>query len=149
MALSLLACMPALVLHPAAVPARPVVAARTPMSPLMVDIPRIELPSAVTDVLKEQGLTNPNDMDDATYNAYSAAAIGGTLIFFILPLFDILSFFGDFIFSALVGGGLGAFVALNSGTSEYGLKFGNVLLEGADKAVPAVKELVDKIKKSV
>ncbi len=76
----------------------------------MVDVPRISLPSAVTDVLKEQDLKNPNDMAATDYNSYSAAAVGGTLVFMLLlgPLtgvFDISGAVGDFIFSALIGGG--------------------------------------------
>ena len=76
----------------------------------MVDVPRITLPSAVTDVLKEQDLKDPNDMTTADYNSYSAAAVGGTLAFMLLlgPLagiFDISGAVGDFVFSALIGGG--------------------------------------------
>mmetsp|Transcript_6969 Transcript_6969/g.21870 ORF Transcript_6969/g.21870 Transcript_6969/m.21870 type:complete len:166 (-) Transcript_6969:903-1400(-) len=83
-------------------------AARRAAPTTMLDIPRITLPAAVADPIKDLDLKSPNDLSQAEYNSYSAAAIGGTLIFFILPLFDILGFFGDFVFSALVGGGVGA-----------------------------------------
>ena len=77
----------------------------------VTDVPRISLPSAVTDVLKEQDsdLKNPNDMAATDYNSYLAAAVGGTLVFLLLlgPLtgiFDISGAVGDFAFSALIGG---------------------------------------------
>ena len=87
-------------------------AARRAAPTTMLDIPRITLPAAVADPIKDLDLKSPNDLSQAEYNSYSAAAIGGTLIFFILPLFDILGFFGDFVFSALVGGGVGAYASL-------------------------------------
>merc|ERR1719506_1770840 len=125
--------------------------ARTIASPMMVDIPRITLPDAIGDVLKEQDLSNPNDMGTDAYNSYSAAAIGGTLIFFILPLFDIAGFFGDFVLSALTGGGVAAYAALRKDTAgEYANKFGGYVMQAIDKGVPAAKEaatkLVDQVK---
>ena len=110
----------------------------------MVDVPRISLPSAVTDVLKEQGLKNPNDMTTADYNSYSAAAVGGTLVFMLLlgPLtgvFDINGVVFDFVFSALIGGGALAYAALRKDeASEYANKFGTVLLETVDKVAEAI-----------
>jgi len=116
----------------------------------MTDIPRVELPSAVTDVLKEQNLKNPNELDTTAYNEYSAAAIGATLIFFILPLFDITGFVGDFIFSALIGGGAAAYASLRKDSiGEYGNKFGGIVMQGIDKGVPAVKEKVDELVKTI
>ena len=110
----------------------------------MVDVPRITLPSAVTDVLKEQDLKNPNDMTTADYNSYSAAAVGGTLAFMLLlgPLtgiFDISGAVGDFAFSALIGGGALAYAALRKDEAgEYANKFGTVLLETVDKVAEAL-----------
>ena len=43
-------------------------------APAMVSIPRITLPAAVVDTIKEQDLRSPNDLTDAQYNTYSAAA---------------------------------------------------------------------------
>jgi len=113
----------------------------------MVDIPRVSVPDAVEDVLAEQGLKNPNDLAQADYNTYSGAAIGGTLLFFLLPgafLFDItgiLSEFlfkiiGDFIVSAAIGGGLCIYLSLRKDElGEYANKFGAVFLQGVDKLV--------------
>ena len=84
---------------------------RAPLRKLcMLDVPRVELPSAVTDVLREQNLKNPNQMTTAEYNSYSAAAVGGTLVFMLLlgpvtGIFDIGGAIFDFVFSALLGGG--------------------------------------------
>ena len=90
-----------------------------PVAPRMVDIPRISLPSVVSDTLKEQDLKDPNGLSDTEYNTYSGAAIGGTLIFFLLPgalIFDaydaLLTVFEDFLFSAIIGGGIAAYLAL-------------------------------------
>jgi hypothetical protein len=71
---------------PAAMPRMPV--ARAPAA-AMLDIPRVELPDAIASTIKEQGLKSPNELGTTDYNTYSAAAIGGTLIFFLLPLFNI------------------------------------------------------------
>ena len=101
-----------------------------------VDIPRVTLPDAATSTLKDIDLKNPNTLSAADYNSYSAAAIGGTLILF-LPLalvFDVTGAVFDFIFSALLGGGLGAFLALRSdGAGDAANKFGKALLDAVDK----------------
>ena len=127
------------------------------VAPLMVDIPRVALPDAIADVIKEQDLNSPNDLSDGDYNTYSAAAIGGTLIFFLLPIFNLLGPIGDFVFSALIGGGVGAYASLRKDTvGEYGNKFGGYVLMAVDKVVeqtPAVKakveELIDSVKKQI
>ena len=91
-------------------------------------------------------LSNPNELSDSEYNSYSAAAIGGTLIFFLLPIFNLLGFAGDFVFSALIGGGAAAYASLRKDQiGEYGNKFGGIVLQGADKVV----ELVPEVKKKV
>ena len=81
--------------------------ARAPAA-VMLDIPRITLPDVVTSTIKDQGLNSPNELGTTEYNTYSAAAIGGTLILFLLPIFNLLGFLGDFVFSALIGGGAAA-----------------------------------------
>ncbi|EOD38458.1 hypothetical protein EMIHUDRAFT_454655 [Emiliania huxleyi CCMP1516] len=125
-------------------------AARRAAPTTMLDIPRITLPAAVADPIKDLDLKSPNDLSQAEYNSYSAAAIGGTLIFFILPLFDILGFFGDFVFSALVGGGVGAYASLRKDSvGEYANKFGGALLTAADKAAAEAPGLKDKLQKLV
>jgi hypothetical protein len=98
---------------------------RAPLRKLcMLDVPRVELPSAVTDVLKEQNLKNPNKMTTAEYNSYSAAAVGGTLVFMLLlgpvtGIFDIGGAIFDFVFSALLGGGTARLLLLFGLTVSY------------------------------
>jgi len=121
-------------------------------APAMVDIPRVNLPDAVTSPMKDAGLKSPNEMSITEYNNYSAAAIGGTLLLFILPLFDITGFIGDFIFSALIGGGLCIFLTLYKDTAEYGDKFGGAVMKGINKGeelVPVVKDKVQKLIKDI
>tara|TARA_B100000795_G_C22530911_1_gene335072 strand:- start:205 stop:615 length:411 start_codon:yes stop_codon:yes gene_type:complete len=94
----------------------PALQSRRASAPLMLDIPRLELPSAVGAQLKEFDLKDPNQLTQAEYNTYSAAAIGGTLAL-MLPgalIFDISGLVGDFAFGATFGGGLAAFLALRS-----------------------------------
>ena len=97
-----------------------------------ISIPRISLPDAASSVLKDIDLKNPNDLSDSEYNSYSAAAIAGTLVLF-LPLalvFDVTGVIADFVLSALIGGGLGAFCALRKdGIADAANKFGGKLLE--------------------
>ena len=109
------------------------------------DIPRVELPEAVTKVLKEQDLKNPNDLTTKEYNSYSAAAVGATLISMLLlgpvaGIFDISGVVLDFVFSALVGGGALAYAALRKDeVSEYANKFGSTLLQAADTVAEKIK----------
>ena len=125
-------------------------ARRAPAMVSMADIPRITLPDAVADVIKEQGLNSPNDLDTTAYNNYSAAAIGGTLILFILPLFDFVGFIGDFVLSALIGGGALAYLSLRKDDlGEYGGKFGGIVMTGIDKAGPLAGEAKTAIEKLI
>ena len=87
---------------------------------------RYDLPSAVTDVMTgDLGLVNPNSMNEQDYDGYSGAAVAGTLAFFVLPgalltgASSVLGEFAvsaliDFIFSALIGGGLAIYLSLRS-----------------------------------
>ena len=68
-------------------------------------------------------------------------------------MFDLLGFFGDFAFSALIGGGAAAYCSLRSDTvGEYANKFGGYVMMGLDKGVPVVKEktgeLIEEAKKA-
>ena len=125
---------------------RAVPAARS-LAPMMkTNIPRIELPSAVDSILKEQDLNNPNKLDDDAYNTYSAAAIGGTLLVFLLPIFNFAGFFPDFILSALIGGGAAAYCSLrNDVIGEYANKAGGYVMMGIDKGVEAAPGVKAKI----
>ena len=128
---------------------RSVVQRRAPVVS-MVDIPRITRPEKLSDALDEQGLKNPNDLSDAEYNTYSAAAIGGTLIFMALPgaalFLDFQAFFAaiakDFLFSALIGGGIFAYLSLRQDdVSVYANKFGEAVLTQADKILDGERTL--------
>jgi len=141
---------------PAAMPRMPV--ARAPAT-AMLDIPRVELPDAIASTIKEQGLKSPNELGTTDYNTYSAAAIGATLIFFLLPLFNIFGFLGDFVVSALIGGGAAAYCSLRTDeVGGYANQFGGYVMKALDKveetkvldqAKDKVAELVDKAKKSL
>eukprot|EP00308_Calcidiscus_leptoporus_P023650 CAMPEP_0119354176 /NCGR_PEP_ID=MMETSP1334-20130426/3212_1 /TAXON_ID=127549 /ORGANISM="Calcidiscus leptoporus, Strain RCC1130" /LENGTH=163 /DNA_ID=CAMNT_0007367661 /DNA_START=23 /DNA_END=514 /DNA_ORIENTATION=- len=107
----------------------------------MLDVPRIELPSSVVSVLEGAGLKNPNEMSTRQYNEYSGAAIAGTLLFFLLPgalLFDVgdalLTVGKDFAFSALIGGGLAAYLSLRSDAAgKYANELGGKLIARASE----------------
>lgn len=87
---------------------------------------RYDIPPAITNVMTgELGLMNPNDMSETDYDGYSGAAVAGTLLFFLLPgailtgatdsLIALLSTIaGDFVLSALIGGGGLIFLSLRS-----------------------------------
>ena len=121
-------------------------AARSLAPTMKTNIPRIELPSAVDSILKEQDLNNPNNLDDDAYNTYSAAAIGGTLLVFLLPIFNFAGFFPDFILSALIGGGAAAYCSLrNDVIGEYANKAGGYVMMGIDKGVEAAPGVKAKI----
>ena len=117
------------------------------LAPMMkTNIPRIELPSAVDNILKEQDLNNPNNLDDEAYNTYSAAAIGGTLLVFLLPIFNFAGFLPDFILSALVGGGAAAYCSMRRDViGEYANKAGGYVMMGIDKGVEAAPRVKAKI----
>ena len=122
--------------------AGPALQARRASAPAMLDIPRLELPSAVGAQLKEFDLKDPNQLTQAEYNTYSAAAIGGTLAL-MLPgalIFDITGLVGDFAFGATFGGGLAAFLALRSdGLGEAANKFGAALRDASGASVPRLE----------
>lgn len=92
-------------------------------SALYVNLPRLPLPDVATNKLEELDLKNPNEMNAEEYNSYSGAAIGGTLLFFLLPGAFVSGLYGalgqvasgavfDFLFSALIGGGLAIYLSL-------------------------------------
>lgn len=111
----------------------------TTNSALFVNLPRLDLPSAVTDKLTDFDLKNPNAMNEEEYKSYSGAAIAGTLLFFLLPGAAITGILGaigtvagaavtDFLFSALVGGGALIYLslrkdAIGDSVREYGAQF--------------------------
>mmetsp|Transcript_62597 Transcript_62597/g.75334 ORF Transcript_62597/g.75334 Transcript_62597/m.75334 type:complete len:158 (+) Transcript_62597:85-558(+) len=112
---------------------------------LHLNIPRITLPEPVAEALESIDLKNPNELDTEEYNSYSGAAIAGTLIFFLLPgalvsgVYDVIGEFlaaagKDFAFSALIGGGLAAYLSLRKdGAGEAANNLGKTALNAVDK----------------
>lgn len=114
---------------------------------LHLNIPRVDLPPAVGGVLDGLDLRNPNDLDVDEYNAYAGAAIGGTLVFFLLPgavasgVPDVIGeFFAtllkDFAISAPIGGGVAIYLALRKddlGVTVRG--YGTSLLDTVEGAL--------------
>mmetsp|Transcript_6450 Transcript_6450/g.7431 ORF Transcript_6450/g.7431 Transcript_6450/m.7431 type:complete len:273 (+) Transcript_6450:100-918(+) len=107
-------------------------------SALHVNLPRLDLPDAVTDKLIDFDLKNPNVMNEEEYRSYAGAAIAGTLLFFLLPgalltgIYNDLgsvaiAFVADFLLSALIGGGVLIYLSLRNDSigeqvREYGFK---------------------------
>jgi hypothetical protein len=103
-----------------------------------VDIPRITLPDALDGTFTDLDLKNPNKLSQAEYNSYSGAAIAGTLALLVpgFFVFDVSGLLFDFLFSALLGGGLAAFLALRTdGISKTANDIGGKLLDAVDKVV--------------
>lgn len=116
----------------------------------MFDVPRIALPDLVTAQMETKlDLQNPNDLTTAEYNSYSGAAIGGTLLFFLLPggaIFGLGEALGhvvqDFLFSAIVGGGLAIYLSLRKDeTAEKVLKVGEVIVDAPGAVIGKPLEL--------
>ena len=105
---------------------------RTSPAVHMLDVPRLTLPSALDSTFSDLSLKNPNKLSQDEYNTYSGAAIAGTLAL-LLPgalVFDVTGVVGDFLFSALLGGGLAAFLALRTdGISSTVNSVGGKLLD--------------------
>ena len=102
------------------------------------DIPRITLPDALEGTFADFELKNPNTMSQADYNTYSGAAIAGTLALLIpgVFIFDVSGFVFDFLFSALIGGGLAAFLALRTdGISTTVNEVGGKVIGALDKVL--------------
>ncbi|VEU43287.1 unnamed protein product [Pseudo-nitzschia multistriata] len=124
----------------------PTVQSSSSSTSLSVKIPRVELPEAVASQLGEFDLKNPNAMNDDDYRSYSGAAIAGTLAFSLLPgalVSGIYSDLGpvaiatliDFLFSAIVGGGLAIYLSLRKDQiGETVRSYGNQLLSAAKDA---------------
>jgi len=94
-------------------------------SAIAVNLPRVELPDAVTEKLEEYDLKNPNEMDEVEYDGYAGAAIGGSLLTFLVPGAILTGIFDDvfsiataiainFGVSALLGGGALIYLSLRA-----------------------------------
>jgi hypothetical protein len=93
-------------------------------------------PRAQSDGIKSADLNSPNELSAEEYNSYSGAAIGGTVLM-LLPVayFDGLLFevVKCFAVSALVGGGLGAYLSLRKdGVGEKVNELGADVLNAVD-----------------
>ena len=112
-----------------------------------VTLPRVDLPVPVTSKLDGFGLKNPNSLTDEEYRAYSGAAILGTVLF-LLPgallcgipgaLGDLASgAASDFVLSALAGGGLAIYLALQAGEAGTAARdLGGTFLDVTGLPVP-------------
>ena len=92
---------------------------------------RARLPSQ-SDGIKSVDLKSPNELTEEEYNSYSGAAIGGTLLMLIpVAYYDglLFEFAKSFAISALLGGGLGAYLSLRKdGVGEKAGEFGSAVV---------------------
>merc|ERR1711924_331962 len=98
---------------------------------VQVGVPRIDLPAQVSDGIKSVDLKSPNELTEEEYNSYSAA-IGGTLLMLIpVAYYDglLFEFAKSFAISALLGGGLGAYLSLRKdGVGEKAGELGSAVV---------------------
>lgn len=89
-------------------------------------------PRAQSDGIKSVDLKSPNELTEEEYNSYSGAAIGGTLLMLIpVAYYDglLFEFAKSFAISALLGGGLGAYLSLRKdGVGEKAGEFGSAVV---------------------
>ena len=87
---------------------------------------------AQSDGIKSVDLKSPNELTEEEYNSYSGAAIGGTLLMLIpVAYYDglLFEFAKSFAISALLGGGLGAYLSLRKdGVGEKAGEFGSAVV---------------------
>lgn len=92
----------------------------------------MHLPRAQSDGIKSVDLKSPNELTEEEYNSYSGAAIGGTLLMLIpVAYYDglLFEFAKSFAISALLGGGLGAYLSLRKdGVGEKAGEFGSAVV---------------------
>ena len=97
----------------------------------MIQITARSLPSQ-SDGIKSVDLKSPNELTEEEYNSYSGAAIGGTLLMLIpVAYYDglLFEFAKSFAISALLGGGLGAYLSLRKdGVGEKAGEFGSAVV---------------------
>ena len=103
-----------------------------------VSIPRISLPDAAKSALSDLDLKNPNDFNDREYQTYSGAAFAGTFALFLpgILVFDVTGALADFVLSALVGGGIMAFLSLRKdGLAKQVNGVGGKFLDAVDSVI--------------
>jgi len=116
---------------------------------------RYDLPEQVTDVMQEKlSLLNPNELSEEDYDGFSGAAVAGTLFFFLLPgaaitggLSDLGELGGslvkDFLFSAILGGGLGIYLSLRNDD------IGSTVNGAGSKLLDTIDDLVESSQKAL
>jgi len=92
-------------------------------------------------------LLDPNSMNEKDYDGYSGAAVVGTLAFFLLPgaiaigVPEILGGFAglfivNFLFSALIGGGLSIYLSLRND------EIGTTVNQAGTKLLDAIDDVI-------
>ena len=109
-----------------------------------------ELPSAVTGVLADAELADPNGFSEEDENVFLATVAVGAGGLFLLPIFP--GILADVVCSTLIGGGAAAYCALRKDEIGDGARtVGSTTLQAVDKVKELDEEykLLDKAKKLI
>ena len=113
-------------------------------------MPPSKLPAALSEALSSASLLDPTTLSASDAEATAGTAGFGALAIFLLPLFQV-GVLPDAVLSALVGGGLGGYVALrddpigNFARDVVGVRSS----KAAGRARDLAGELVEKVKQSL
>ena len=109
-----------------------------------------ELPSAVTGVLADAELADPNGFSEEDENIFLATVAVGAGGLFLLPIFP--GILADVVCSTLIGGGAAAYCALRKDEIGDGARtVGSTTLQAVDKVKELDEEykVLDKAKKLI
>ena len=109
-----------------------------------------ELPSAVTGVLADAELADPNGFSEEDENVFLATVAVGAGGLFLLPIFP--GILADVVCSTLIGGGAAAYCALRKDEIGDGARtVGSSTLQAVDKVKELDEEykVLDKAKKLI
>ncbi len=109
-----------------------------------------ELPSAVTGVLADAELADPNGFSEEDENVFLATVAVGAGGLFLLPIFP--GILADVVCSTLIGGGAAAYCALRKDEIGDGARtVGSTTLQAVDKVKELDEEykVLDKAKKLI
>ena len=109
-----------------------------------------ELPSAVTGVLADAELADPNGFSEEDENVFLATVAVGAGGLFLLPIFP--GILADVVCSTLIGGGAAAYCALRKDEIGDGARtVGTTTLQAVDKVKELDEEykVLDKAKKLI
>jgi len=105
----------------------------------------VQLPPLVKISLEAADLLDPTAMSEADQDDFIGAVGFGTLALFLLPVFEIGAV-GDLAFSAIIGGGLSAYLALRK--DSVGLLARSVAGRQANRAAIVVAETADYVEET-